>query len=165
MCRTCSGGTLDQVAHPRYFRMTSRWRLPYPRGEVFAALADADAYATWWPQIRAVTRIDDRSGIARLRSVVPMSLRVTVTEQVRDLGSGELRAALDGDLVGWSRWQVSDDDGPAIAAIAAFTQEVLLHKRIPTWVVAVGRPVLRLNHRYMMWAGRRGLLRRLAGAG
>ncbi|MFW0794218.1 SRPBCC family protein [Gordonia sp. CPCC 205515] len=148
------------MADARFFRMTARWHLPHPRGLVFAALADADAYTTWWPQVREATRVDDRSGTARLRSVIPMSLRVTVTEQVRDATRGELRAAIEGDLVGWSRWQISDDDEhPHSAAVVDFTQEVLLHKRIPTVLIVVGRPLLRLNHRHMMRAGHRGLSR------
>ncbi|MGV9709332.1 SRPBCC family protein [Gordonia sp. NPDC003424] len=151
------------MADARLFRMTSRWRLPFPSGRVFTALADADGYPRWWPQIRDAVRVDDRSGTARLRSVVPMSLHVTVTQQLHDPAAGMLRASVAGDLVGWSQWRISADGG---AAIAEFSQEVSLEKRaIPPWLLGTLRPVLHLNHRYMMWSGRRGFIRYLSGRG
>lgn len=150
------------VTDPRFFRMTSRWRLQYPRARVFEVLADGEAYPDWWPQVREAIGVDERSGTARLRSLVPMSLRVTLAEQVRDAERGELRAGLAGDLEGWSRWQISDDVH-GLSATVDFTQEVLLRKNFPAWIIIVGRPVLWLNHRYMMWAGRRGLQRHLGG--
>lgn len=150
------------VGDPRFFRMTSRWSLPFARTAVFDALADADAYPLWWPQVHDVHRVDERSGTARLRSLLPMSLYVSAVEQVRDPRRGILRATLAGDLVGWSQWCVSQTDD---VTTADFTQEVVLRKQIPVWLVTVCRPLLALNHSHMMRAGNGGLIRRLGEAG
>ena len=146
------------VGDPRFFRMTSRWRLPFARNTVFDALADADAYPTWWPQVHDVHRVDERSGTARLRSLLPMSLYVSAVEEVRDPRRGILRATLAGDLVGWSQWCVSQTDD---VTTADFTQEVLLRKKIPALLLTACRPLLALNHSHMMRAGNDGLIRRL----
>ncbi|MEP9416271.1 hypothetical protein ABLE92_18320 [Gordonia sp. VNQ95] len=145
----------------RTFRMHSRWRIPFRRDDVFAVLADADGYQTWWPQIHDAVRIDDVSGRARFRSLLPVSLHVRLTQERIDAGSGVLRARLAGDLVGWSQWAVSVDD-PLTHSVVDFRQQVDFTKHVavvPLWMI---RPILHANHRFMMWSGRRGLIRHLA---
>ncbi|MGC5247197.1 SRPBCC family protein [Gordonia sp. DT219] len=146
----------------RTFRMHSAWSLPFRRDAVFAALADADNYPAWWPQVHDARRIDERSGSARMQSFLPVSLRVRLTEELIDPAAGVLRARLTGDLVGWSQWEVSET-GPA-SATADFSQVVEFAKGVPAPLLSLLRPALHLNHRYMMWSGRRGLTDRLAAA-
>ncbi|GAB2645018.1 SRPBCC family protein [Gordonia jinhuaensis] len=142
--------------------MTSSWSLPYSRDVVFDALADADSYRLWWPQVREVRRLDETHGTARLRALIPMALHITLTQRVNDAVRGELRADLTGDLVGWTSWHIHGDNR---TARAEFAQEAYLVKKgVPTWSVHAARPILVANHRSMMWSGRRGLIRHLAGS-
>ena len=45
-----------------------------PAGSVFAVLADPDRYDQWWPQIRSVIRLGPDDGLARVRSLLPLTL-------------------------------------------------------------------------------------------
>ncbi|GAA1482068.1 SRPBCC family protein [Gordonia sinesedis] len=142
----------------RAFRMHATWRLPYPSSAVFDALADADTYPTWWPQVREATRVDAESGSARLRSLLPLSLRIELHRSRQDASAGLLRADIRGDLVGWCQWVVRADGGHTNVA---FDQRVLLMKSVPAVALWALRPVLYANHRHMMRAGQRGLVRYL----
>lgn len=150
----------------RTFSMHSRWMIPFDRETVLAALADADAYPQWWPQVRDAARIDENSGTARLRSLLPVSLRVRLTREIVDPDTGLLRAHLSGDLTGWTQWQVTaaahtDSDRAGEYTDVEFRQTVEFTKHIATPALWLVRPILFANHRYMMAAGRRGLIRRL----
>ncbi|WP_253194127.1 SRPBCC family protein [Gordonia sp. i37] len=144
----------------RTFRMHSVWHLPFDHHIVLAALADADSYPTWWPQVREATRVDDTSGDAVLRSLLPISLRVHVREDIVDPAAGVLQARVDGDLTGWTRWTIYPGT-PADGCRAEFRQVVDLTTPLPLPLIRVGRPILHANHRFMMWSGRRGLIRHL----
>lgn len=143
--------------------MSSRWRIPFRHDDVFAVLADADGYESWWPQVHDAQRIDADSGRARFRSLLPVSLTVRLRRDLVDPATGVLRARLDGDLVGWSQWTVRPDaDTDAEHTVVHFLQQVDFTKHIavgPLWPL---RPFLRANHAHMMRSGRRGLIRRLA---
>lgn len=141
--------------------MRSQWLIPYPPDAVFAVLADGDGYPSWWPQIRDAARLDEASGRARFRSFLPVSLDVTLREELVDPIAGVLRARLDGDLAGWSQWTVHPD-ADAEYTVVHFVQQVDFTKHVavvPLWPL---RPFLRANHAYMMRSGRRGLVRHLA---
>ncbi|MFG2286130.1 SRPBCC family protein [Streptomyces sp. NPDC048595] len=142
-----------------HYRFRSVWLLDAPPAAVFAALAEAEDYPRWWPQVREVTALDERSGTARFRSLLPYDLQVTATERVRDPGAGLLEIAMRGDLAGWARWTV----GPAGGGTrAVFDQDVEVHKPLLRRFALVGRPLFVANHALMMRAGRRGLAARLA---
>lgn len=142
--------------------MQHRWQVPHPRGAVYDVLADADRYPQWWPQVREAVRIDAHSGRARLRSALPISLSVELSQAHRDPVLGVLRASVRGDLVGWSQWTV--EIAPE-GSIVTFDQEVDFTKPMPTATLVALRPLMVANHRYMMWSGRRGLVRHLSSAG
>ncbi|MCC9306438.1 SRPBCC family protein [Kitasatospora sp. RB6PN24] len=144
------------------YRLVSVWQLPAPRHGVYQALRDVPEYPLWWPQVREVRRLDDRTGRLRIRSALPYQLLVTVRERRQDEAAGVLEAELAGDLVGWSRWTV-DPDGPA-ASRAVFEQEVRPGKPLMRWLALPGRPLFLANHALMMRAGERGLRRRLLGS-
>jgi len=143
-----------------HYRFRSRWDLDAPPAAVFAALADGDGYPRWWPQVRDVRRVDDRTGTARFRSLVPYDLRLTVTEADRDPARGTLRITFSGDLEGWARWTVT---ARGAGTRALFEQDVVARKPLLRRFAVLGRPLFRANHALMMRAGRRGLRARLAG--
>ncbi|MFJ4524230.1 SRPBCC family protein [Streptomyces sp. NPDC088810] len=141
-----------------HYRFRSLWRLPAPPAAVYAALERAEDYPRWWPQVRAAARRDDGTGVITIRSALPYSLTSTVRETRRDPAAGVLEVTLSGDLDGWARWTVTAG-GPG--TLARYDQDVRVRKPLLRRLAVPGRPLFRLNHRLMMRAGRRGLLRRL----
>ena len=139
------------------------WSLPGPPGPVVEALADIEHYPRWWPQVRQVHRIDDHSGRAVVRSVLPLTLHLVLTRETEDREGGRLGVRIDGDLVGWAGWSIDTADTTGAAGertIAVFDQEVRV--AAPWSGAATLTPwVLRANHAWMMRQGRRGLARQL----
>lgn len=146
-----------------FFHLASVWLLPAPPDLVIDLLAGVDRYAEWWPQVRQVTRIDDQSGSARVRSLLPWSLRLTLRREVEERGDAEgrealLRVRIVGDLEGWAQWRVAAS--PDVSRADYSSRVRLCHpvlRRFAGW----GRPVLVANHAWMMRAGERGAIRAL----
>jgi uncharacterized protein YndB with AHSA1/START domain len=137
-----------------HYRFRSRWTLPAPPATVYEALERAEDYPRWWPQVREVTRLDDTSGVIRIRSVLPYDLCFTARETRRDPVAGVLEIAMSGDVEGWARWTVT---AVGTGTLARYEQVVDVHKPLLRRFAVPGRPVFRANHRLMMRAGRRGL--------
>ncbi|MFC5803773.1 SRPBCC family protein [Streptomyces formicae] len=142
------------------YRFRSVWELPAPPAVVYAVLERASDYPRWWPQVREVVPVDDRSGTARFRSVLPYDLVVTVRERHRDPAALVLEVELAGDLVGWARWTLTASVG---GTRAGYDQEVVVHRPLMRLLALPGRPVFRANHALMMRGGRRGLTAYLSG--
>ncbi|WP_329407973.1 SRPBCC family protein [Streptomyces sp. NBC_00704] len=136
------------------YRFHSRWALPAPPDRVYEALGRAEDYPRWWPQVREVGRVDDTTGVVRVRSALPYDLTFTVRAVRSDPAARVLEIALSGELDGWARWTVTAD-GPG--AVARYEQAVRVDKPLLRRFAVPGRPLFRLNHRLMMRAGRRGL--------
>ncbi|WAZ20471.1 SRPBCC family protein [Streptomyces cinnabarinus] len=137
-----------------HYRFRSRWTLPAPPAAVYAALERAEDYPHWWPQVREVNRLDDTSGVIRIRSVLPYDLTFTAREVRRDPAAGVLEIAMAGDLEGWARWTIT----PAgTGSLARYDQVVEVRKPLMRRLAVPGRPLFRANHWLMMRAGRRGL--------
>jgi hypothetical protein len=141
-----------------HYRFRSLWPLPVPPAAVYTALEKVEDYPRWWPQVRSVTRLADHTGLIVIRSALPLALTSTVRQTRRDPAAGILEAALSGDLDGWARWTITAG-GPG--TLARYDQEVHAGRPLLRRLALPGRPLFRLNHRLMMRAGRRGLLRRL----
>lgn len=147
-----------EATHWLRYRFESTWRLNAAPEIVYAILADPVEYPTWWPSVRSVTPLTKNSGLVVCRSTLPYLLRFTATSEVKEDDAMVLRAALTGDLDGWSGWRVHASGDQTLAA---FTQEVTVQgflRRLP----AVLRPLLEWNHAQMMRAGGRGMRRLLA---
>ncbi|MET7442000.1 SRPBCC family protein [Streptomyces sp. NPDC004082] len=136
------------------YRFRSLWTLPAPVGDVYTALERAEDYPLWWPQVRRVDRVDDTTGIIRIRSFVPYDLVFTAKEVRRDPVAGVLEIGMTGDLDGWARWTLTAD---GTGTRARYDQEVEVRKPLMRRLAVPGRPVFRANHALMMRAGRRGL--------
>ncbi|MGW1725206.1 SRPBCC family protein [Streptomyces sp. NPDC002306] len=136
------------------YRFLSRWSLLAAPATVYQALERAEHYPRWWPQVREVTRLDDSTGVIRIRSLLPYDMTFTARETRRDPAAGVLEVAMSGDIDGWARWTLTaDGDG----TLARYEQVVDVNKPLLRRFAVPGRPVFRANHRLMMRAGRRGL--------
>lgn len=141
------------------FRFHHVWRLPAPEDVAWSALADVERYDRWWPQVRRVERIDDDSGRARIRSVLPYTLDLVLTREAEDHAAGLLRVRVDGDLEGWCQWTVRGDGQQSLAV---FDQEAVVTPALLARTARLTGPLLRANHAWMMRGGREGLARHLA---
>ncbi|GAA1362416.1 SRPBCC family protein [Streptomyces beijiangensis] len=143
-----------------HYRFRSVWDLPADPDTVYAVLEKAGEYPRWWPQVRAVTPLDDRTGTARFRSLLPYDLLVTAHEKLRDPEARVLEVEMTGDLEGWARWTVEACDG---RTRAVYEQEVEVTSPLMRRLAVPGRPVFLANHALMMRGGRRGLTDLLQG--
>ncbi|MFI6863387.1 SRPBCC family protein [Streptomyces sp. NPDC050421] len=141
-----------------HYRFVSIWDLPAPPRAVCAHLERVEQYPQWWPQVREVTLADDAGGTARIRSLLPYDLVMTLRERRRDVPGGVLEVTLTGDLEGWARWTVLPHGS---GSRAAYEQEVVVRRTLMRVLAVPGRAVFRANHALMMRAGRRGLAARL----
>ncbi|MFD0153069.1 SRPBCC family protein [Streptomyces sp. NPDC055721] len=136
------------------YRFRSVWRLAAPPDAVYAVLERAEEYPRWWPQVREVVPLDDTTGTARFRSLLPYDLVVTARALRRDPVARVLEVGLGGDLEGWVRWTLAEEGA---GTRAVYEQEVEVHTRLLRVLAVPGRPVFRANHALMMRGGRRGL--------
>jgi uncharacterized protein YndB with AHSA1/START domain len=143
-----------------HYRFVSTWRLGASPADVYRVLRDTDAYPMWWPEVRAVRRVDDRRAEMVVRSLLPYDLVFVVEEERRDPAAGVLEARMTGDLEGFSRWTItSAGDG----ARAVFEERVEARKELLRRLAVVARPAFQANHALMMHHGRQGLGVYLAG--
>ncbi|WP_405391940.1 SRPBCC family protein [Streptomyces sp. NBC_01102] len=137
-----------------HYRFTSVWDLPAAPDAVYAALERAEDYPRWWPQVRAVTPVDDTTATARFRSLLPYDLVMTLRQSRNDPRARVLEAAMNGDLDGWARWTVTPHDG---GSRVLYEQEADVRKPLLRRLAVPGRLFFRANHTLMMRSGRRGL--------
>lgn len=137
-----------------HYRFRSSWALHASPATVYAVLEQAEDYPRWWPAVREVNRLDDTTGVIRIRAVLPYDLTFTAREVRRDPAAGVLEIAMTGDLEGWARWTITGDGA---GSLARYDQVVVVNKPLLRRFAVPGRPVFRANHWLMMRAGRRGL--------
>lgn len=127
-----------------------------PVAEVHGVLVDLERYVEWWPQVRAVARVDDDRAIAVCRSALPYDLELGLTAVDRSVH--RLRVALSGRLEGWAEWRLE-----AVGAHTRlrFAQEVTVVGATMVLASYLLRPVLTWNHRRMMRGAVGGLVERL----
>lgn len=131
--------------------------VPLPRPAVHERLLDLERYPAWWPQVRAVAKIDDDNALVVCRSQLPYDLELHLHAVRRD--PELLEVDVGGPLEGWVRWALHDE-GPGRTRLR-FTQQV--RARAPVLKVAsyLARPLLVWNHAQMM----RGAVAGLTAAG
>ncbi|UNS95985.1 SRPBCC family protein [Streptomyces tubbatahanensis] len=145
---------MGRGARLNHYRFCSTWRLAASPARVYAVLERAERYPRWWPQVRSLVPTGEDGGTARIRSVLPYVLTVTLRTARRDSASGILEIAMGGDLDGWARWTIrADGDG----ALALYEQEVDVRDRLLRFLALPAKPLLALNHAVMMRAGERRL--------
>lgn len=145
--------SVRQTVTVTFFRFEDVWTLPGPASRAYEVLADVARYTDWWPQVRRARQLSADTGELIIRSVLPYSLRVVIRPEIEDPERLLLRAALTGDMVGWSSWQISPSTH---GCTGVFTQEVTT-KGLLNVVASVARPLLEWNHAIMMRNGQRKL--------
>jgi hypothetical protein len=140
------------------YRFREHWHLPAQVDTVYDILVDLASYPQWWPQVRSVEGIDQDGARLVCRSALPYSLRFDALRGREDREAGVLEARLVGDLVGFSRWIVRPH---AYGTELVYEQHVTTPRGVLRWLAPIARPVLVLNHAWMMRCGRKGLETRL----
>ena len=140
----------------RGFEFREAWRIEAAPDRVAALLLDLEHYPHWWPQVRAVAKVDDDHAWVVCRSTLPYTLDLLLTAVHR--GPDLLETTIGGDLVGSVRWRLTDD-GPH--TWLDYEQEVDLGSRALRAAAAPLRPLLAWNHGRMMAGCHDGLRRSL----
>jgi len=141
----------------RTYRFSSTFTLEAPRKRVHQVLVDLEFYAEWWPQVRAVAKIDDDHALVVCRSSLPYDLELELSAESRDLDC--LEVGIDGPIRGWARYHL-DEQSPGTTTLR-FEQQV--RAEAPMFVLAsyVVRPLLVWNHHRMIRGSEQGLRVRL----
>ncbi|NYJ02510.1 hypothetical protein HNR19_003208 [Nocardioides thalensis] len=137
------------------YSFSASWVTPASMAEVASVVSDLERYPEWWPQVRAVAKIDDDTARVLCRAALPYTLDLVLHAVSRE--APVLEVALSGDLDGWVRWTLSEADG---GTRTEFEQEVAARGALAA-ASYVARPLLRWNHDRMMAGCRAGLERRL----
>lgn len=140
------------------FRFATSFTLEAPAQRVHAVLVDLERYCDWWPQVRAVAKVDDDHALVVCRSRLPYDLELMLTAVSRD--PALLEVGLDGPIRGWARFGLSTRDH---ATSVEFEQEV--RAVAPSFAAAsyVAKPLLVWNHEQMMRGLVAALMARTSG--
>jgi hypothetical protein len=128
------------------FDFSTSFTLEAPRERVHDVLLDLEHYCAWWPQVRAVAKLDDDHALVVCRSALPYDLDLLLAAVSRD--PHLLEVGIDGPIQGFARFRLREVS-PATTAVE-FEQHV--RARSPLFVAAsyVVRPLLVWNHQRMM---------------
>lgn len=140
----------------RSWRFDHTWRVDADAEAVLALLEDVRGYGTWWRAVRVTggsAAAGARTGDLEVRAPIGYRIRITLTEQ-EPQGRGELRAAISGDLEGWSSWRVTREGA---ATRVDFTQEVDVRDRGLRAVSPLLRAALTRQHDAVMRSAERGM--------
>ena len=141
----------------RRFRFAEHWTVGAPPREVAGVLADLELYPDWWPEVRAVGKVDDDTAVVLCRSALPYTLELVLTAVHR--GPALLETRIGGSLVGSVRWRLGAE-GRAATRLE-FEQEVTVAPGPLALASYAAGPLLRWNHQRMMGSCREGLSSRL----
>ena len=146
--------------HRRRYRFSSAFTLDAARERVQEVLLDLERYSEWWPQVRAVGKLDDDHALVVCRSALPYDLELQLTALRRE--PRLLVVGIDGPIRGWAKFHL-DDAGPGVTSLR-FEQEV--HAEAPLMVLAsyVAKPLLAWNHHRMMQGLEAGIRPRVGSA-
>lgn len=128
--------------------------VPQDRELLRERLLDLEHYPQWWPQVRAVAKIDADNALVVCRSALPYDLELHLRAVRRD--PDVLEVAVDGPLRGWVRWWLHEE-GPGRTRMR-FEQQVQVRGPMLTLASLLARPVLRWNHAVMMQGAESGLV-------
>jgi hypothetical protein len=136
------------------YRFRNLWSVRAPIPRVFDALVDLASYPNWWPDIRAVNRLDDDTAEVVCRSVLPYALTFRLHRAVEDSRQRRMRVDMTGDLEGYVQGVVAEHETEG--AVLAISQQVVVTKPLLRALAPVARPLFRANHALMMRRGLRG---------
>jgi hypothetical protein len=136
-----------------HYRFDHSWHVDAGADAVLALLEDVGGYGAWWPAVR-VTGGSDAARTADLEVRAPLGyrLRITLTEQ--EPRPAELRAAISGDLDGWSSWRVTPEGG---GSRVDFAQEVEARSRTLRAASPLLHGLFARQHAAVMRSAERGM--------
>jgi hypothetical protein len=140
----------------RPFGFRGRWWVAATPAAVQAVLVDLEHYPEWWPQVRAVAKIDDDRARVLCRSTLPYTLDLELAAVHRQ--PHLLQTRLRGDLTGWVRWRIR---GEGEGTRLELSQRVVVTHRLLGVAAALAPAPLRWNHDRMMAGCLAGLRARL----
>jgi polyketide cyclase/dehydrase/lipid transport protein len=143
------------------YRFRNLWAVRATASQVFDALVDLANYPAWWPDIRAVTQLDDDTAEVTCRSTLPYVLTFRLHRAEENPRKGRMRVDMTGDLEGYVQGLVAQHR--TAGALLAISQRVVVNKPLLRALSPVARPVFRANHALMMWRGQRGFRAYLDG--
>ncbi len=143
------------------YSFRSLWSVRAATSRVFDALVDLTSYPRWWPDIRAVNRVDDDTAEVTCRALLPYALTFRLHRAVEDPATGRMRVDMTGDLEGFVQGEVAPHR--EAGALLAISQRVVVTKPLLQALAPVARPLFRANHAVMMYRGQRGFRAYLTG--
>lgn len=142
------------------YQFVTRWQIAAPIDQVWQAIAQSEAWPTWWPAVVSVTELEpDRpDGLGNVRRFVwktPLSYQIAFITRVTQIQAPTLMAATaSGDVEGHGLWQLYPiDRGTEVC----YTWTVRTTRPWMNWLAAIARPLLEWNHNATMRQGGRGL--------
>lgn len=126
------------------YRFTHDTVLAAPLGRVHALIVDIEHYPQWWPQVRAVAKVDDDHAIVVCRSVLPYDLELHLTAVDREPPRAEV--AIAGPIEGSASWRLTEVAG---GTALHFEQGVRARGGL-RFASYLARPLLVWNHTVMM---------------
>ena len=152
---------------PQY-RFVTVWRLQAPIDRLFAEIDDAEAWPTWWPNVRAVEPLEragpDKIG-ARFRTTfvgkLPYELRFDLRVTDREPPTSLVGVAT-GELEGTGEWTLwTEEDWTVVRYVWSIrTTARWMNLLAPLPFVD---EIFRLNHHAVMRSGLVGIRHRLGG--
>lgn len=140
------------------YRFVHDTTLAAPLARVYDLIVDIEHYPRWWPQVRAVAKVDDDHAIVVCRSALPYDLELHLAAVDREPPRAEVSIA--GPIEGSASWTLTEVAG---GAALHFEQEVraLGALRFASYLL---RPLLVWNHAVMMRGFDEGARAALTGA-
>jgi len=143
------------------YRFRSVWVIGATDGSVVDAVTDPRTYPLWWPDIRAVSRVDEDTAEVTCRSLLPYRLVFRLRRAEHDERTGRFRVDMTGDLEGFCGCRV---ERIPYGTRLTIMQQVVVRKPLLRTLAPAARPLFTANHAAMMWRGQRGLRAFLAPA-
>ena len=152
---------------PVHVDLVSQWTIPAPLERVWGAIVDAERWPQWWPGVAAVRTVraggaGGEGAIRRIEWSSRFGRAVVADVEAIELKPNELlRSRCRGPCDGEGLWLLRSEGGRTLVTCV---WRVKLGRGWMRFLVPLIAPLLRWNHRAVMCAGERGLVRHLAGS-
>ena len=137
----------------RPYLFIDEWDVSAPPEAVFAALADARTYPTWWQEVYLDVDGDDDPAVGGFKGRLPYHLHTRSVISELD-PPRTVTADVDGDLRGRGVWTVTPTSQ---GSHVRFDWQVHADRKLLRVLTPVLRPLLRANHNWAIARAREGL--------
>ena len=146
------------------YEMITIWRIKAPIESVWQAIRALEEWPAWWSFVTKVVEIDpgDENGLGAIHRLdwktrLPYSLSFE-SEVVRIEKPIVIEAKVDGELVGYGTWHLSQTGD---ITIIRHDWRVSTRKAWMNWLAPIAKPAFKWNHVAVMRDGGKGLARHL----